>query len=168
MELAAIEEDVALLDAVLAPIVKAAVDTTDPEWLTKLHQSPPVERAGVRDEAAAVLRAMIDAYATGDEATRMVVRGLFERYPSFRWAVQSPGRADTADGFRLHLLHLSARDQIPDTRDELLVLWDLCEQARTAGIDVVSILVDVAQISSDTDRYGMGSTRQLILNCVHT
>jgi hypothetical protein len=167
VDLTSIEEKVASLDAVLAPIANEPVDVADPDWVTKMRRSvPPVERAGVRDEAQAVLRAVIDAYVTGDEATRKMIRGFFERYPSFRWAVHFPYPADTADRFRLHLLHLSARDQMPDTRDELLTLRDLCESATNAGVDTAPILVEVAGISSDVDRYGMGSIKEILLKCV--
>jgi hypothetical protein len=55
---------------------------------------------------------------------------------------------------------------MPDTRDELLTLWDLCESAKNAGIDIAPILVEVAGVSSDVDRYGMGSIKEILLKCV--
>ncbi len=39
------------------------------------------------------------------------------------------------------------------------------DRARRAGIDVDPILHEVAAMSSDVDRYGMGSTRTIILAC---
>jgi hypothetical protein len=55
---------------------------------------------------------------------------------------------------------------MPDTRDELLTLRDLCESATNAGVDTAPILVEVAGISSDVDRYGMGSIKEILLKCV--
>jgi hypothetical protein len=169
VDLAELEEEVALLDAVLAPVAQAPLDISDPGWLQKMtavsEQSSPVEQAGVRDEAEAVLSAMIDRYATGDEATRTAIRQMFDRYTSFRWAVTLPQPADTAEGFRAQLLHLSARDQGADPRDELLTLQGVCTEAKAAGLDIAPILVEVAAMSSDVDKYGMGSTRQFLLRC---
>ena len=161
-DLAAIEEDVALLDAVLEPIAKAPVDITDPDWMAKLQSAPhPLDRAAVRPEADAVLGEILTRYAE-DEAARPALRALFDRYPSFRWAV-NPRFPTTPDGVRSALLLLSVRDQGADTRDELVALWALCDDARAAGVDVDPLLREVAAISSDVDRYGMGSVRGIFL-----
>lgn len=160
-EPAAIEEDVALLDAVLEPVVKAPVDVTDPDWMAKLQAAPPpVDRAGVRAEADAVLTEILARYAE-DEAARPALRALFDRYTSFRWAV-NPQFPVTPEGVRSALLLLSVRDQGADTRDEIMVLRAVCEEARAAGVAVDPILREVAAMSSDVDRYGMGSLRRLL------
>ena len=162
-----IEAELAALDAVLEPLAKTPVDVGDPDWAAKMRAAPPaVRRAGVEQRAVAALHRVIDAYANGDEVERSEVRALFVRYPSFRWAVGLAEPATTAEGFRLHLLHLSARDQRPDGRDELLTLGYLCEQAVGAGIDIRPALVEVAGLSSDVDHYRLGSTRQMILTCL--
>jgi hypothetical protein len=167
VELARLESRIAALDAALRPIAQRPIDTSDPGWVEAMRAAPPpTVQAGVDDEAQAVLRELIDGYATGDADTREAIRGLFERYSSFRWAVHFPRPVDTAEAFRAHLLHLSARDQVPDTRDELLTLRDLCEAAVAAGVDTAPILSEVAAISADHDRYGMGTTRDIILSCV--
>ncbi|TQM84040.1 hypothetical protein FHX81_6478 [Saccharothrix saharensis] len=162
---AAIEEDVALLDAVLEPVAKAPVDLSDPDWMVKLRAAPhPLDRAGVRPEAEAVLAEILDRYAA-DEVARPGLRALFDRYTSFRWAV-NPRFPTTPDGVRSALLLLSVRDQGADTRDELMALWALCDEARAAGVAVDPILREVAAISSDVDRYGMGSVRDILLDTV--
>jgi hypothetical protein len=117
----------------------------------------------VDDQAEAVLRAALEVYAAGDEPVRAAVRQLFDRYTSFRWAAHLPLEWDTAEEFRAHLVHLSARDQGADTRDEIVTLQHLCDQARRVAIDVDPILEEVAAMSSDVDRYGMGSMRSIIL-----
>ena len=163
MDLRRIESRIAAMDDALRPIAQAPVDTSDPGWVDAMRAAPPpTVQAGIHDEAQATLREVIDGYAGGDDVTRQAVRGLFERYSSFRWAVHFPRPADTAETFRLHLLHLSARDQVPDTRDELLLLRDLHEQATTAGVNIAPIVREVAAISADVDRYGMGTTRAII------
>ncbi|UUU36077.1 hypothetical protein JIX56_43075 [Streptomyces sp. CA-210063] len=158
-----IEEQVALVDAALRPIAEAPVDIGDPDWAEKTRQRPDaMDEAGVRAEAESVLRAMLTAYADGDEELRTSIRGLFDRHTAFRWGVHLPFEP-TPEGFRLRLLHLSAVDQGSDTRDELLALGDLCEQAREAGIDLGPLLREAADLSSREDKYGMGSMRDILL-----
>lgn len=170
MELVEIEDGVARLDAVFAPAARSPVDTSDPDWVDKLAAAfarPLMDQLDVRDRCETLLRAMVDRYATGDNATREAIRTLFDRYPSFRWAAHLPHEWRTAAEFRAHLLHLSARDQGADTRDEILTLQALCDRARELGLDTAPILSEVAAISSDTDRYGMGSTRDIIRRYAH-
>ena len=165
LDLDSLAEDMALLDAVLAPIAQSPVDMTDPDWVAKMRAAmPPVVQAGVERAAAATLTALIDEYSTTNDAGRRTIRGLFERYRWFTWGVHFEGPANTADAFRRQLLHLSARDQFPDTRDELLALWQLCREAAGAGVDTAAILAEVAALSSAVDRYGMGSMRYLLAN----
>jgi hypothetical protein len=165
VNLAEIEREIARLDAVYRPVAKAPVDIMDPDAFENMGTRIQAELAqlGVDDQAKAVLRAVIELYAAGDETVRVAVRQLFDRYTSFRWAAHLPREWDTAEEFRAHLVHLSARDQGADTRDEILGLQDLCERAHRAGIDVDPILDEVAAMSSDVDRYGMGSMRSVIL-----
>lgn len=167
-DLSKLAKEVARLDRALAPIAKRPVDLNDPNWEETMRQAPPaVDQAGVTDAAGAVLDALLGAYADGDEGTRASIRELFARYSSFRWAVHPPYLSITTPAqFRTCLLHLSAVDQSGDARDELLSLHDLCERARKAGIEVAPDLREVAALSSDVNRYGMGSTRQFLLACV--
>ncbi|MFE7842298.1 hypothetical protein ACFU53_41445 [Streptomyces sp. NPDC057474] len=161
--LAGIAEQVALVNAALRPIAEAPVDIGDPDWVEKMRARPDaMDEAGVRAEAEAVLRAMLTAYADGDEDLRTSVRGLFERHTAFRWGVHLPFEP-TPEGFRLRLLHMSAVDQGSDTRDELLALRDLREDARQAGVDIGPFLREAAELSSREDKYGMGSMRDLLL-----
>jgi hypothetical protein len=161
--LVGIEGRIALVNAALRPIAEAPVDVSDPEWVEKTRRRPDaMDEAGVRAEAEAVLRAVLTTYADADEDLRTSLRGLFERYTAFRWGVHLPFRP-TPDGFRLRLLHMSAVDQGADTRDELLALRDLCEDARQAGIDIGPYLREAAEPSSREDKYGMGSLRDILL-----
>lgn len=161
------EAVVSRLNRALAPDANAPVDLSDPNWAEQLRQAPPaVVRAGVADEAEAALAALLARYAEGDESTRTAIRELFTRYRSFRWAVGPPYPADTPERFRGWLLLLSARDQGADTRDELLTLTQICREATAAGVAIGPVLREVAELSSDVDRYGMGSMRHILLRCV--
>lgn len=165
MTLDEIEPAVAGFDAALKPIATRPVDLSDPQWAAKMRAAPPpLDEAGIRSEVEHVLRAMLALYATGDEATRTAIRALFDRYTSFRWAAHvRRDPSPSADDFRWRLVHLSARDQGADPRDELLTLQADTDEASAAGIDVVPILREVAAMSSDVNRYGMGSVRDFLL-----
>ncbi|GAB3008977.1 hypothetical protein [Saccharothrix stipae] len=165
-DLAAIEEDVAHLDAALEPIAQAPVDISRLDdfdrWVAEMRAEPSaMDQAGVRAEAEAVLTEILARYAE-DEAARPALRAMFDRYGSFAWGVHLPSAA-TPEGGRTDLLHLSVRDHGRDTRDEILRLRDVCDEARRAGVDIGPILREVAAMSSDVDRYGMGSMRALLL-----
>ncbi|WP_410820588.1 hypothetical protein [Micromonospora sp. 050-3] len=167
MTLAAIREDVAIIDALLRDIADRPVDLTDPDWPSKLSASaPPAEEAGVAAEAAAALTALLDIYESGDEAARDEVRRIFRAHRAFSWGVGLSLTGEwpsAAAEFRRRLVHVSARDQSDDPRDDLMVIWQLCESARARGVDVEPIVRAVAGISGEVDHLGMGSTRLLIL-----
>jgi hypothetical protein len=161
-ELAAIGREAARLDALLKPIANGPVDFTDPNWALGFARNPPLDRAGVRREAEALLDAMLLEYEQGGDADRIAIRDLFQRHRAFCWATPPPAPRDSAAGFRRHLIHLSARDQATDARDELLALGSLCADAARAGVAIAPILREIAAISSDQNRYGMGSTRKFL------
>ncbi len=165
VELGQVEREMARLDAVYRPVATAPLRPDDLSAVADLGARIGAELAalGVNDRAEAVLHQVIGLYDGRDEATRATIRGLFDRYPSFRWAAHLPWDWATAVEFRARLIHLSARDQGADTRDEILALQDLCERAGRCGVDVGPILAEVAAISSDVDRYGMGSMRSILL-----
>ena len=164
MELIEIEREVARLDAIIQPVAKQPVDIMAPDAFKNLGAQIAADLAElhIEQEAEAVLRTLIAAYEAGDETTRIAIRRLFDRYTSFRWAAHLPREWDTAEEFRAHLVHLSACDQGADPRDELLWLKALTDRARQLGIDVAPILAEVAAMSSEEDRYGMGSVRYIL------
>jgi hypothetical protein len=165
MDLADIEREMARLDAVYRPVATAPVDVMNREAMVNLGAtiSAALAELAVDDQAQAVLHGIIARYVAGDESDRAAIRRLFDRYTSFRWAAHLPRQWDTAEELRDQLIHMSARDQGPDTRDEILALQDLCDRAGRAGIDIGPILDEVAGLSSDEDRYGMGSMRSIFL-----
>ncbi|MGM1062814.1 hypothetical protein [Saccharothrix sp. Mg75] len=160
-DLSAVEAGVAELDAVLEPIAKRPVDVNDPDWVEKMSAAPaPLDEAGVRAEAEALLAEVLDRYAA-DPASRPALRALFARCTSFRWAVNRVFPA-TTEGVRSSLLLLSLRDLGADTRDEVLALQSIVTAAHDAGVPITPLLREVAAMSADTDHHGMGSTRALL------
>jgi hypothetical protein len=154
-------EEITLLDGILEPIAAQPVDITDPDWMSKMRD--PLEQAGIKTEVHTALRTVLELYDSGDDTVRAEIRALFDRCTSFRWAAHVP-LEPTPAGFRFRLLHFSAVDQGADTRDELLGLRDLSDQAQQAGVDIRPIAAEIAVMSSDVDKYGMGSTKDILLS----
>ena len=152
------------LEERLRPIAQRPVDITHPGWLERLQTGrPPLDEAGVRDAAERLLSALIVAYAQGGEETREAVRRLFTEYRSFAWAAALPDPPTSPVGLRRHLIVFSMKDQARDSRDALLTLQEICRAAAAAGVDLEPALRDVAAMSSRVDRYGMGSTSDMLL-----
>lgn len=160
------------LDAVLRPIAKGpGVDITTPGWSKRLagHPQEPwrpaLDRAGIRTEAEALLRDVIEAYAQAGEADRAAIRGLFRTHDSFAWAATLPHDPLTAEQLREQLLLFSIDDQGHDFRDAILRLDRLCAGAAAAQLRLVPALEEAAQLSSADNPFapfGGGSTRDML------
>ena len=161
--LAEIEQAISQFDSQLAPIAKRPVDITNPKWLEKLIKNPPaLDEAGIREQVEISLAEILNLYAQSDEATRIALRDLFHKYQAFAWAAALPQNS-TPEGLRNELLLFSLKDQGRDTRDALLWLQDICKKARSARVELRPILDEVGELSSEINRFGMGSTKDLIL-----
>jgi hypothetical protein len=155
-------EEIELIDELLKSLPQPEVDMTDPEWFAKLSAGPkPLDQANVRAEAETAQRALLALYER-DEPARSEVRALLDRCYRFSEAMPVP-RGRTPEAFRHQLLLLSARDHGRDTRDEMVWLNGMCEDARGAGVDIRPLLLEVAELSSAEDKYGMGSIRDILL-----
>jgi hypothetical protein len=152
------------LEEKLHPIAKRLVDFTRPGWFERLQTgAPPLDEAGVRDAAEKLLAEMIAAYAQGTDQMRAAIRRLFQDYPSLSWAATLSVPWTTIEGLRQHLILFSMNDQGRDSRDALLTLQQICQDARNAGLEIAPVLREIAAMSSDANKYGMGSTSQMLL-----
>ena len=127
------------------------------------RSSQPLDEAGVRDAAERLLAELIGAYAQGTDHTRAAIRRLFREYRSLAWAATLSVPRTTIEGLRQHLILFSITDQGRDSRDALLTLHEICQDAKTAGLEIAPVLREIAAMSSDADKYGMGSTSQMLL-----
>ena len=159
------KEQIARLDAAVRPIANRPVNFF--ALLFNLRRrAHPLDKAGVRAQAEQFLSELIEYYPTTDDSTRQVIRKLFEDHPSFTWAATLPNQPVTDESFRAHLILFSIKDHEQDTRDAILLLHELCERARSAGVKIGPILNEIAELSSDVNKYGMGSTRSLLLDSI--
>lgn len=156
------EVELGVLDAILKPIGERKIDFGQLDWREWLNNRPdPLDEAGVRAEAESLLAKLTELYANTPSA-RAPIRELFKRHPSASWAMWPACEPTTDDHFRSRILRLSMDDQGRDARDALMKLWRDCRVAASAGVDIAPILEAVAFISSDENRFGMGSMRRML------
>jgi hypothetical protein len=160
-------ETIRALDARLKPIAERPLNLHDPDWRAKLAARPPaVDEAGIRVEAETLLVELVDDYAVASSERREHIRQLFDTYRSFAWGAMLPQLPLTPATLRRRLLHFSILDLGRDTRDAILALQDICQSAEAVGLATADVLKEVAALSSDRDKHGMGSTRDLLLRAV--
>lgn len=152
------------LDERLQPMAHRPVDINKPDWLKELSTSPPpLDQAGIRPEAEAFLMEIVDYYGRASAHRRAEIRSLFEKFKAFAWAATLPHSIASPETFREHLIHFSIIDQGLDFRDAILWLRDICVRGAKAGVSLQPILKEVATLSSDVDKYGMGSTKSQLI-----
>lgn len=162
--LSELELIVAKFDEQLKPVARRSFDFNNPDWIVKLAKTKdPLDETGIRSEMEALLTEVTDHYANCDPETRRVIRSIFEKYDSVAWAATFSHTPTTSDGVRHQLLLFSILDQGRDTRDAILWLQDISNRAKSAGIKVKPILEEIAGFSSEMNKYGMGSTKSLLL-----
>ena len=159
-----IGQRLARLDERLRPIAKGIVDLSDPAWVEKFRKGPkPLDRAGVRAEAEALLELLLASYRTGSPTVRTSIRSLFALNSSFTWATPVRPPLTTEQGFRQALLKISAVDRAQDMRDTILHLNEISAKAEAAGVNTGPIFDEVAALSSDESAGQMGSMRSIFL-----
>jgi len=152
------------LEQRLRPIADRPVDITKPGWDVPLVESRhPLDEAGVRHKAEALIGELIRFYRSCGEEERQTIRAFFAEHSAFAWAASLPFAPTNEENFRRHLLLFSIKDQCRDSRDALLWLRDLCREARNAGVSTAPVLQEVAGLSSDRNKYGMGSTKEMLI-----
>ena len=124
----------------------------------------PMDEAGVRPQAESLLADVAGAYVRGSEGDREAIRDLFHKHTSVSWAIRPPLAPTSEAGFRSWLLMISMVDQGADTRDTILLVSKITRSAAGAGVNIGPIIEEIAGISSDENRYGMGSVRSILLS----
>lgn len=149
------------LDKMIRPIAEGPVTLT--ELKTIFQQPDVVDYVGIRQEAHSVLLEILRAVETSTEEERRSIRLLVPTYKSFFWAVQPPDAETPEKTLRRSLVHFALIDQYPDPRDAILWLESLCQAPDVLLERLAAIRREVAELASDDDQYGFGSTRSMLL-----
>lgn len=152
------------IDAALQPIATRPVTLTELTSLGERYRDlNPLDEAGVRADAAALLTEILDAYPHLKCAERIELRALFDRHRALGWAAGFllPASSDAA-AVKQQLLLFSLLDQGTDSRDALLWLQAFCGQPGVDCHQLPELLREVAALSSAIDRHHMGSTASML------
>ena len=154
------------IDTSLKPIATRPVALSELASLgDRYREFNPLDEAGVRQAAAALLTEILEAYPRLKCAERIELRALFDQHRSLGWAagfLLPTGTAADIATLRRQLLLFSLLDQGPDSRDALLWRRDLCRQPGVDCAALPELLREVAALSSAIDRYHMGSTASML------
>ena len=153
------------LDRKLHPIVHREIDISAPDWQEQLANNPhPADESGQRREIETLFNEIVDRFGSLDYSQRQKIIDLLEKNDSLLYSAVIDADFETQDGFRRHMILFVIEDQGKDTRDAIVALAHYRKRGEQLGFDVDSIFKEVAQIASDRDKYGWGSTRDLLLN----
>ena len=156
------EARLSFFEAKLQPIATRPFDPGS-DLLEQYRKRPhPLEQADIRAEAEKVLAEVTELYAS-TPAAREPIRNMFARFTAVNWALWPPQEPTSEEALRSLLLRISIEDQGRDARDTLVMLWHVCREAEEAGVKFRPILESVAAVSSDANRYGWGSLRDMLL-----
>jgi hypothetical protein len=161
--LSEIRREIAYLDSLLKPIADQPVDFNDPNWVAKLEGLDPLAQAGVKAQAQDLISEVLGRYVDGTESEREQLRKMFQEFGSFAWAATPREPTTSQAGLRAHLVLLSIQDQGKDPRDVIMAIDRLKSTATQHGLDIQTLLAEVAEISSSRSKYGMGSMREILL-----
>lgn len=145
------------------------VDISAPGWLERLSNMPtPLdEDKSLGLEFNSVADEIVEIYLQSTVEQCRKIRELLSRYEAVLHFLGIPSTRikteNDVDLFRSALAMLSIENQGRDARDTIVALVELCKAAKQAGIDTSPHLKEIAALSSDADKYGMGSMRDLFL-----
>jgi hypothetical protein len=153
------------LDSKLRPIVQQEVDINAPDWQEQLANMPhPADESGLHEEIASLFDEIVDQFETLDVEQRQAIINLMEKNESLMYSAVIEADLETLEGFRRNMILFVIADQGKDTRDAIVALGQYRELGQKHGYDVDAIFKKLASVASDHDKYGWGSTRDLLRN----
>jgi tetratricopeptide (TPR) repeat protein len=147
---------------------KRDVDTSDPHWMEKLAKvlTPIDTDKKLREQFLMVTKEIIDVYFKSNYEQCASIRIFLNNYKGVQDFLGAKSLSAEFDNdtelFIFRLVSFSMREWY-DPRDEITSLDWFCEAAEQAGVEIRPYLEKVARLSSDENRYGMGSKRDMIL-----
>lgn len=154
------EAEIKRLDKLVAPIANGPVDleTLDVSFSKR-------EKSTLRDvaeSAQAILGELLDEYLGGDDKVRDGLRELFWRYENFAWAVNYKMQDNSSAEAKRYLAFLSMDDQGRDSRDFMMTCTAIFDNFEEIGVSYKAELKEVVSVSSTRNKYGMGSTAEIL------
>ena len=153
------------LDRQLRPILHAEIDINAPDYRQQLKKNlHPADESGLREEITSFFNEVVDSFEHLEAEQRRRLIDLMDRNSSLMYSAVIDGDYETVEGFRKHMILMVIEDQGKDTRDAMVALAHYRRDGEEFGFDVDGIFREMADIADTRDKYGWGSTRNLVLN----
>jgi hypothetical protein len=157
------------LDERLHSIVHAEIDINAPDWEEQLSNSPhPADESGLRTEIETLFNDIIGHFESFTPEHRQAIIDLMDENDSLMYSAVIDADFDTPDGFWKIMILFVIEDQGKDTRDAIVTLGHYRKHAQQLGLDTDRIFNQLAVLASNRDKYGWGSTRDLLLGIEST
>lgn len=152
------------LNEKLQPIVHREIDINAPDWQEQLANRPhPADESGLRPEIESLFNDIVDRFESLDADQRQMIIDLMDKNDSLMYSAVMDANIETYEGFRKKMLLFVIEDQGKDTRDAIVTLGYYRKRGEDLGFDVDSVFRQTAELASERDKHGWGSTRDLLL-----
>lgn len=146
------------LDSTVRPILETPYTSEVESFFKEL------DALGLKDRANAMVNQLIDQFPKLNARNRLSLSELVNQYDGVNWLTDITEKIETYETFKANLIWFAILDQGKDTRDAILSLRSLIEKGNALDYPVKTLLQEVSELASQEDKYGWGSTRNLILN----
>ncbi len=123
-----------------------------------------IQALGLKDRANSIVNQLIDQFPKLNARDRLSLSELVNQYDGVNWLTDITEKVETYEAFKASLMWFVICDQGRDTRDAILSLRSFITKGETHDYPVKALLQEISELASDKDKYGWGSTRDLILN----
>lgn len=155
------------LEQHLKPIVDATFSSSSDPWDEDAIPEPyKTQNKKLRPDIQNLFDDILNQFENFTPDQRQKIIDLMYRQEALIWSSRIEEDRDTPDGFRKHMIFFVLMDQGKDTRDALLALQQNQINANKAGINTDAIFKEMAELASTKDKFGWGSTRDLLLRMV--
>lgn len=151
------QEELQIFDSRVKPVINAPYTGDSSSFYQELHA------LGLKSRADAIVQQIVDEFPKLTAENRRKVSELVNRYSGINWLTDLMRKVESIEAFRLSLTWFVIMDQGKDTRDAILELESYISKGKTFGYPVKALLQEISRMASEQDRYGWGSTRDLIL-----
>lgn len=158
------KQQAVLLNQRLTPLVNDEVDINVDDWVEKSTQRPhPADVSKLRLQITALFNETINQFEFYNSDQRQQIVDLMHQNDDLMYATVLDADRNTPNGFRKYMILIVIDDQGKDTSDAVLSLGHSYTRAEKQGVNVGSIFIEMAAISSTDDKFGWRSPRDLFL-----
>ncbi len=154
------QKELQTLDSRVKPLINAPYTGDSSSFYQELHA------LGLKSRADVIVQQIVAEFPELTAENRRRVSELVNRHGGINWLTDFMRKVESIEAFRMSLTWFVIMDQGKDTRDAILELESYISKGKTLGYPVKALLQEISRMASEQDRYGWGSTQDLILKRV--